>query len=159
PSEPVGTPMKNRVKVLSYPTFERGGLVWAYLGPRQHMPSPPDFEWMRAPATHRFVSKTFQDCNYLQALEGGLDTSHASFAHNNHLSSNALRNVDSAPRSDVEPTDYGYRYISTRNAGDNRRYVRIYHYVMPSQQMRGAFTPLLTDGGDDEPNGTPKSDG
>jgi phenylpropionate dioxygenase-like ring-hydroxylating dioxygenase large terminal subunit len=160
PSEPAGTPMKERVKILAYPTIERGGLIWAYLGPRERMPAPPDFEWTRAPATHRFVSKIFSECNYLQAMEGGLDTSHASFAHNNFLGNNhALRNIDTAPRTDVEPTDYGYRYISTRNAGENRRYVRIYHYVMPNQQMRGSFTSLLTDENSDDPHATPKSDG
>src|SRR3954465_5808385 len=43
PSEPAGTPMKDRVKILAYPTVERGGLIWAYIGPREHMPAPPDF--------------------------------------------------------------------------------------------------------------------
>ena len=107
------------------------------------------------------MSKTFEECNYLQALEGGLDTSHSSFAHNNHLGNKqALRNIDTAPRIDVEPTDYGYRYISTRNAGENQRYVRIYHYVMPNQQMRGAFTPLVAaTRTSNEPHRAPKSDG
>jgi len=160
PNEPSDTPMKARVKILAYPTVERGGVVWTYMGPPAEKPAPPDYEWTRAPSTHRFVSKTFEECNYLQALEGGLDTSHSSFAHNNHLGNKkTLRNIDTAPRSDVEPTDYGYRYISTRNAGENRRYVRIYHYVMPNQQMRGAFTPLLADKNSDEPYATPKSDG
>ena len=160
PSEPAGTPMKDHVKILAYPTVERGGVIWAYLGPREHMPAPPDFEWTRAPASHRLVSKTFEECNYLQAMEGGFDTSHASFAHNNHLGNkNTLLNIDTAPRPEVEPTDYGYRYISTRNAGENRRYVRIHHYVMPNQQMRGAFAPLLPDTNSDDPYATPKSDG
>jgi len=160
PNEPSDTPMKARVKILGYPTIERGGVVWTYMGPREHMPEPPDFEWTRAPATHRLVSKTVEECNYLQAMEGGLDTSHASFAHNNHLGSkNTLRNADTAPRSEVELTDYGYRYISTRNAGEGRCYVRVYHYVMPNQQMRGAFTPLLTNLNGDDPYVMPKSDG
>lgn len=159
PNEPSDTPMKARVKILAYPTIERGGVVWAYLGPREHMPAPPDFEWTRAPSTHRFVSKTVEECNYLQAMEGGLDTSHASFAHNNHLGSNTLRSVDTAPRSEVEPTDYGYCYISTRHAGEGRRYVRVYHYVTPNQQMRGAFTPLLTNETGNDPHAMPKSDG
>ena len=55
----------------------------------------PDFEWTRAPATHRYVSKTFENCNWLQALEGGLDTTHSSFAHNNKLGDRAnLRQHD-----------------------------------------------------------------
>jgi len=160
PNEPSDTPMRAHVKILAYPTIERGGVIWTYMGPHAHMPAPPDFEWTRAPATHCFGSKTVEDCNYLQAMEGGLDTSHASFAHNNHLgNNNTLRNMDTAPRADVETTDYGYRYISTRKVDESRRYVRIYHYVMPNQQMRGAFTSLLGDGHDDDPHATPKSDG
>ena len=76
PSEPAGTPLQAKVKIKAYPTFEGGGLVWAYMGPKEHMPAAPDYEWMRAPTTHRHVSKTFEDCNYLQAMEGGLDTAH-----------------------------------------------------------------------------------
>src|SRR5262245_58709616 len=121
PSEPAETPMIDRVKIRAYPTVERGGVIWAYMGPRERMPAPPDFEWTRAPATHCFVSKTLEECNYLQALEGGLDTSHASFAHNNYLGNKrVLRNIDTAPHIEVEPTDYGYRYISTRRTGEDQ---------------------------------------
>ena len=141
PSEPENSPMKSRVKIKAYPTFEAGGMVWAYLGPSEKMPPKPDYEWMRVPATHRHVSKTFEDCNYLQALEGGLDTAHSSFLHNLRLGDNRLlRNRDGAPRIEVEPTEYGYTYISTRKASDQDSYVRVYHYVMPFQQMRGNVT-------------------
>ncbi len=143
PSEPPGTRLRDKVTLKAYPTFEGSGVVWAYLGPPEEQPAPPDFEWMRAPATHRFISKTYEHCNYLQALEGGLDTAHSSFAHNNNIrDKNELRNRDTAPQIDVERTDYGYFYVSTRNLGDDRLYVRIYHYVMPNQQMRGAVTAI-----------------
>ncbi|HUB96522.1 MAG TPA: Rieske 2Fe-2S domain-containing protein [Stellaceae bacterium] len=147
PSEPPDTPMKKDVRLLSYPTAERGGVVWAYLGPRAAMPAPPDYEWVRAPATHRHVSKTFEACNYLQALEGGLDTAHSSFLHNNDLANRnrLLRARDGAPRLDIEVTDYGYTYVGIRKSGEAGNYVRIYHYVMPAQQMR-ASTQGLTGG-------------
>ena len=149
PSEPAGTPMLARARIKAYPTFEGGGVIWAYLGPKDLMPAPPDYEWMRAPQTHRFVSKTFEDCNYLQGLEGGLDTAHSSFAHNNNIRNrNELRNADTAPRIEVEPTAYGYCYTSTRSSRPDRDYLRIYHYVMPAQQMRGAVTAI--DGGRNE---------
>ncbi len=61
--------------------IEKGGIIWTYMGPKDQMPPEPDYEWLRAPATHRFVSKTLEDCNYLQGLEGGLDTAHVSFLH------------------------------------------------------------------------------
>jgi phthalate 4,5-dioxygenase len=124
-----------------YPVWEGGDVVWAYLGPRERMPPAPDYEWIRVPGTHRFVSKTFEHCNYLQALEGGLDTAHSSFAHNLDIhDATGLRARDGHPRLDVEKTDYGFRYASTRDLGDDGLYVRIYHYVMPAQQLRGRVT-------------------
>ncbi len=143
PSEPAGTALQARAKIKSYPTFEGGGLIWAYLGPKDRMPPAPDYEWLRAPPTHRFVSKTFEDCNYLQGLEGGLDTAHSSFAHNMKLGDmSELRNADTAPQIEVEPSDYGYCYVSTRRSRPDRNYIRVYHYVMPTQQMRGAVTAM-----------------
>ena len=137
PSEPATSPMKNGIKIKAYPTVERGGIVWAYLGPSEHQPGPPDFEWTRVPPTHRHVSKTFEDCNWLQALEGGLDTAHGSFLHNNQLGNKKLlRQRDGAPKIDVEKTDYGYYYVSTRKPQPDENYVRVYQYIMPAQQMR-----------------------
>ena len=124
------------------------------------MPAPPDYEWMRAPSTHGYVSKTLEECNYLQALEGGLDTAHSSFAHNIALGSRGnLRNYDTAPRLDVNVTDYGYNYVSTREAGDNEKYIRVYQYIMPTQQMRGAAVKWAKNGGKDDPHRVPKLDG
>jgi len=139
PSEPPGTTLQAKVKLLAYPTTERGGVVWTYMGPKDAIPPEPDYEWTRAPAAHRFVSKTFENCNYLQALEGGLDTAHSSFAHNNHMSNrNEPRQRDRSPRIDVERTDYGYYYVSTRDMGADGKYIRVYQYMMPAQQWRAS---------------------
>ena len=139
PTEAPDSRLKERVRINAYPVVERGGVVWTYMGPKEHMPEPPNYEWLRAPHTHCHVSKTYEECNYLQALEGGLDTAHSSFAHNNDIDvKSQMRQIDTAPRLDVEPTDYGY-YVSHRNLGDGDFYVRLYHYVMPCQQMRGGI--------------------
>jgi phenylpropionate dioxygenase-like ring-hydroxylating dioxygenase large terminal subunit len=141
PSEPEPSTLKDKVRIVAYPTLERAGIVWAYLGPGAQRPEPPDYEWLRVPDTHRHVSKTFEECNYLQALEGGLDTTHSSFLHNLKLGSkDELRQRDRAPTLEVERTDYGYTYISTRRLGPEGAYVRVYHYVMPAQQMRGGVS-------------------
>jgi phenylpropionate dioxygenase-like ring-hydroxylating dioxygenase large terminal subunit len=154
PSEPESSPMKAEVRITAYPTMEKAGIVWAYLGPAERKPAPPDYEWMRAPATHAYVSKTYEACNYLQALEGGLDTAHSSYLHNIRLGDNSQpRQRDRAPRLDVERTDYGYYYVSTRQLGEDGTYVRLYHYVMPFQQMRGGLRGLLRQ------NEVPKLDG
>ena len=119
PSEPPDSLFKTKVTIAAYPTFEAGDVIWAYLGAPADMPPKPDFEWMRAPATHRIVSKTYEAANYLQGLEGGLDTSHSSFAHNERLGDrNWIRNRDGAPRLDVERTDYGiFVYFDARCGG------------------------------------------
>jgi len=140
PSEAEGSSLHQRIKIKAYPCIDKGGIVWTYMGPKETMPQPPDYEWMRAPITHRHVSKTYEECNYLQAMEGGLDTAHSSFAHNNNLGSrNEPRLRDRSPRLDVERTEYGYCYVSFRDLKDGNYYMRIYHYVMPFQQFRGGI--------------------
>ncbi len=154
PSEPASSPLKALAKITAYPTIEKAGIIWAYLGPKETMPAAPDFEWTRAPDTHRFMSKTYEACNYLQALEGGLDTAHSSYLHNIQLGDNAaLRQRDRAPKLEVERTDYGYYYVSTRQAGADGTYVRLYHFVMPFQQMRGGLQGIA------RRNDVPKLDG
>jgi len=77
PSEPPDSLFKTKVTVDAYPTWEGGGMVWTYMGPREFQPPPPDHELVRAPEKHRHVAKAFENCNYLQALEGGIDPTHA----------------------------------------------------------------------------------
>ncbi|HXP77232.1 MAG TPA: Rieske 2Fe-2S domain-containing protein [Stellaceae bacterium] len=140
PTEPAGSPMQRDVRLKAYPTVEKAGIVWAYLGPEETMPEPPDYEWTRAPETHCYVSKTYEACNYMQALEGGLDTAHSSYLHNMKLGdTKELRQRDRSPRLEVARTNYGYYYVSTRDTGADGSYVRLYHFVLPFQQMRGGM--------------------
>ena len=138
PCVPENARIRGNVRIKSYPIFEKGGVIWTYMGPPERKPAPPDFEWMRAPETHRNVTKNYQANNYLQSLEGGLDTSHSSFLHNQRIGdNNTVRTRDSAPRLEVFPTNYGYSYVSFRNVSNTEQYVRVYQYVMPFQQIRG----------------------
>ena len=66
--------------IRALPTREFGDVIWAYLG-EGDAPELPQFEFAAVPAEHRFVSKKFQQCNWAQACEGGLDTAHFSFLH------------------------------------------------------------------------------
>jgi phthalate 4,5-dioxygenase oxygenase subunit len=130
--------IRGNVRIKAYPTYEKGGVIWAYMGPPERKPDPPDFEWMRAPETHRNVTKNYQENNYLQSLEGGLDTAHSSFLHNEWIGDTRnVRNLDGAPKIEIFPTDYGYSYVSFRRISDVEQYVRVYQYVMPFQQIRG----------------------
>ncbi len=143
-NEPPGSDFHTKVKITAYPTLEQGGVVWAYLGAPGRQPPPPNFEWTQAPETHRRVSKNWQVCNWLQSLEGGIDTAHAPILHRT-ITPDTTRagigiNTDfvtgGAPTLEVDPTDYGYRYVGIRSLGERGDFVRAYQYVMPFHQMR-----------------------
>src|ERR687885_1308942 len=144
PNEPAESDFKHKVRAVAYPTAEKAGVVWTYLGPREKQPPVPDLEWMRAPTGHCWISKTFESCNYLQAMEGGLDTSHSSFLHRD-LTAEGLANPrarSTAPRLEVLNTDYGYMYASIRPLPeDKQNFVRMYHFVMPFYQLRAGGNP------------------
>jgi phenylpropionate dioxygenase-like ring-hydroxylating dioxygenase large terminal subunit len=152
-NEPV--PFTDKVKLTAYPTYEGGGMIWTYLGDPALRPPEPSFEWMRAPESHRHVSKVIQESNWLQGLEGGIDSSHAPILHRKLNPASAHPGIPmssafvrgKAPTLEVDPTDYGYRYFGVRDMGDGNTYVRGYHFVMPFTQIRpqqfqaGAGTP------------------
>jgi phenylpropionate dioxygenase-like ring-hydroxylating dioxygenase large terminal subunit len=80
PAEPIGSRFHEKVRQAAYPVVEKSGLVFAYLG--EGAPPPfPDFDCFRAPDSHVFAFKGLFDCNWLQALEVGIDPAHASFLH------------------------------------------------------------------------------
>src|SRR3954451_15480216 len=82
PNEPAESDFKTKVKAVAYPCVERNGIVWAYLGPRQTPPPLPDLE---ANMLSGYSLSTVQrECNWMQGLEGELDTVHFAFLHFGH---------------------------------------------------------------------------
>src|SRR6476646_9055230 len=81
PSEPSESGFCNKIKLKSYPLIERGGILWAYMGPPELQPPFPEFEWSTLAAAHCYNTKRLQECDYLQSMEGGIDSSHVSFLH------------------------------------------------------------------------------
>ena len=130
-------PFREKIHLTAYPTAELGGVVWTYMGPPELQHETPAMEWLRAPNSYRYVSKTVEYANFVQAIEGGIDTVHSSFLHNNNLADRtSLGRIDTAPHLEVERTDYGFRYAGIRDARDKGLYVRIYQFVMPFHQFR-----------------------
>ena len=133
-----------RIKLTSYPLVERGGVLWTYMGPPEHRPGLPEFEFATVPAEQSYMSKRFQACNYLQAMEGGIDSSHVSFLHSGNLNSDPLfkgskgnqYNLnDSQPQFEVVPSDGGLFIGARRNAEEGHYYWRITPWVMPTFTM------------------------
>jgi phthalate 4,5-dioxygenase len=143
-NEPDSESFREKIFQPAYPTVELGGIVWAYLGPPELRPAPPAFAWLRIPDTHRQVSKVIQETNWLQGLEGGIDTSHAPIMHR-LLTTETKRpgfRPDNpfvrgkAPKLEVDVTDYGYRYAGVRPLDETSYHVRTYQYIVPFHQIR-----------------------
>ena len=150
PTEPPGSTYPQRVRQRAYSTWEAGGVVWAYLGPPDKQPPRPAFQWTQLPSSHCFAMKAWQECNYLQALEGGIDSAHVGTLHSAlepRTSAWGVANAefytsDLAPRIEIEYTRYGYRYAALRNADGAGTGVRITPFVMPWYN----YVPPLPDG-------------
>jgi nitrite reductase/ring-hydroxylating ferredoxin subunit len=141
PNEPPEYEFKRRMRTRAYPVREWGGLIWAYLGPPRSMPDLPQFEWAVVAAGHRYVSKRWQDSNYLQAVEGGIDSSHVSFLHSTvsggatvaaTLGIQSYMWRDRAPRFTVGKTDYGLVIGARRDAEADSYYWRVTQYLLPT---------------------------
>ena len=138
------TSFAHKIHIKSYTTCELGGVIWAYMGPPDKIPPLPRFGWTQVPESHRHVSKVIQECNWLQALEGGLDQSHVGILHksfrinpNNPGSTpNSFNARGGAPFFDIEPTEFGHRYVAIRRLEGREQYVRGYNFVVPFTQMR-----------------------
>jgi phenylpropionate dioxygenase-like ring-hydroxylating dioxygenase large terminal subunit len=145
PNEPTETCFKDKIRLKAYPTLELGGVIWSYMGPRDKMPPPPKFEWTQVPERQRFVSKTLQECNWLQALEGGFDDVHASFLHSvvdlgtRRAGTRGFWLNARAPKVEVELTDYGYLCGSIHRLNDDKNMIWTAHFVMPFHQIRSSF--------------------
>jgi phthalate 4,5-dioxygenase oxygenase subunit len=88
------TTFRERVKHGAYPVRAAGGLGWVYLGPPGTEPPFPAFGWASAPADEIVVSEIIMDCNWMQAQEGSIDSSHVGILH-----LDTLATMGSGPRS------------------------------------------------------------
>ena len=150
PNEPPESNFKDKIHLKAYPTVELGGVIWGYLGPKEKVPALPKFEWTQAPESHRHVTKTWQESNWLQALEGGIDSDHASFLHRaiaantKRAGSRGYHNKWKGTKLEVRRTDFGLLYGNTRYLGEEGNYVVTTHYVLPFHTFFATGTDPLS---------------
>src|SRR5881409_655602 len=72
PTAPPESTYKDTIKLLAYPVREWADLIWVYMGPKDNVPELPQIELGLVPAANRYVTKKWQDCNWVQSLEGGI---------------------------------------------------------------------------------------
>lgn len=151
PAEPEGSKFYSKIQQTAYPCIERSGIIFAYMGPGEP-PALPNFDCFAAPDSHTFAFKGLIECNWLQALEVGIDPSHASFLHRflqdedpsegygkqfrdqaadtNIPMTKILRDYP-RPEIQVEETDYGLRLIALRNLDNQGMHVRVTNQMFP----------------------------
>lgn len=120
---------KSRFKAKAFPVREAGGVIWTYLGAPEEMPDFYDFPFLDAPETMRLATVQIVGCNYVQVIEGLLDSSHLSLLHISQFTDGDLPDIkfvqntghmqhDPAPRVEAQETDYGLHYGAVRVFGD-----------------------------------------
>jgi phenylpropionate dioxygenase-like ring-hydroxylating dioxygenase large terminal subunit len=148
-SVPPHQDFKHKVKAKAYQAVERAGVVWVYMGSKAEVPPLPAFEILDLPDDEVSVTFIQRDCNYLQAIEGEIDTSHFGFLHAGHLHSDDVAEDDPvfhtitnrAPEYHVADAPWGTQYAAYRSAGGDSTYWRFANFLFPfwSQVPAGEF--------------------
>ena len=149
PSDVPGSRFKEKVHVASYPCIESAGVIWTYMGPPDRKPPEPNFIFNNLPPENVIANRTPIYCNYLQSLEGNIDSTHLGTLHVNYADKEPRDLETDKPgycspafsrytlakyryaRIDVQDTDYGFRLIAVRPTDQGNQHVRINCHVLP----------------------------
>ena len=148
-----------------YPCVERGGIIWTYMGPAKDLGPLPDLEFLRVPDSDRNYRLFYQECNYLQVLEGGIDPTHVMWLHSPYDLSDEELTTQQQPAQhlianrsgartpmDIEIADSagGFTYGARRPAAEGKSLWRVNQFIMPfytmppggDQQQARAYIPV-----------------
>ena len=150
PSVPAHLCFKDKVKAQAYRAADRNGIVWVYMGPNQDAPPPlPMIEATLLAEQDVDISFMMRSCNWMQALEGDIDTSHFGFLHVGHLDpdevpeGHPLQHTagERAPEYHVRDTPWGTTYGAYREVKPQTTYWRFANYMFPffTQTPQGEF--------------------
>jgi phthalate 4,5-dioxygenase len=151
PPEPADSNFKNKVRIGAYPTHESGGLIWTYMGPPEKQPAFRDFGTDALPKEQWRASKVISTCNWVQGIEGNIDTAHIAFLHGGRPPGAPPRDDGGAevfdqpgypppgtrgaraqaPALEIADTWYGYRYAGLRKTPKGYVNARVSDFIMP----------------------------
>ena len=145
PNSPEGETYKEKIHIKAYPAWDRGGLIWVYMGPADKEPPKPKFEWLEFEADRRYARKYLMNSNFAQALDGNFDPSHVQFLHNtmdnirNRQGGAGWNIQDTNKQSHAEylETDYGLMFLSISDRADGKKGISLAHFYMPSASSGG----------------------
>ena len=152
PAEPEGSTLHQRIRQRAYPLVEKNGILFAYLGAGDP-PALPRFDCFVAPEAYTFAFKGLFDCNWLQALEVGIDPAHTSFLHrffkdedpaagygkpfrdrsaDTDMTITQVMREYARPDIRVARTEYGLRIVTLRRVSDAQTHVRVTNLMFPN---------------------------
>lgn len=147
PNERPTNAFRDKVRTTAYQCEERGGVIWAYMGSGEP-PELPLMEWVTVPDENRFLSKRYHECNWAQALEGDLDSSHVGLLHS--MLNRDVPGFGFGQRPDgsyntigqhlqpiiqAEDTDFGMWVAAQRPSKENAFYWRASAFMLPYYTM------------------------
>lgn len=152
---------RERMKAPAYPVREAGGLVWAYVGPKDMLPGFSQYAFMEAAPEHRVALRVNVSCNYLQLVEGGEDSSHVGVLHTNMarpgwkddsfepnpdvVNPAALVSNDLEPALKIEETAFGFQYVALRKTQEEGvKNARVVPFIIPYGRIIPAPAFLFT---------------
>lgn len=144
PSEAEDSGFCKKIKLKGYPLVKVGDILWTHMGDAEERPPLPAWEFCNVPDEQTYSSKRWQESNWLQAMEGGIDSSHVSFLHSGSLKTDPLfkgakgnqyNQMDKKPVFEVVDAPGGLFIGARRNAEEGNYYWRITPWVMPSFTM------------------------
>jgi phenylpropionate dioxygenase-like ring-hydroxylating dioxygenase large terminal subunit len=130
---------KHKVKAKAYKAAERNGVVWVYMGIAEDAPALPDIAATFIPEDEANIAFAQRECNWLQSMEGDIDTSHLNFLHYGSIGGGAFEPNDETrfgaihkdPEYHVRDTDTGTMYAAYRPADQGNIYWRFAHFLFP----------------------------
>ncbi|MEM7020651.1 MAG: Rieske 2Fe-2S domain-containing protein [Pseudomonadota bacterium] len=144
--------LKPKAKIKALKVKEWCDMVWVHFS--DDPPELPQMDFSTLPPEHYFVSKKHQQCNWAQAVEGGLDTAHFSFLHANIKNGERVGLMpskgvgelpengryrwlieDSMPQFSILKHDSGIALCASREADNDQLYWRLTQFMMPNHSM------------------------
>ncbi|MDE2900860.1 MAG: Rieske 2Fe-2S domain-containing protein [Chloroflexota bacterium] len=147
PEEEAQQMMKD-IRAVAYRAREWGGVIWTYMGPAGESAELPQFEWVELPAENRFITKYVQECNYLQGLEGGIDSTRIAYLYDmlfgdppsvETTADRLVQGLQSEPAEAEKPiqtvaiktTDYGLLVGASTEQGRDQSQWQLNQWLMP----------------------------